>query len=455
MGASFHTLVERARSLWDRDRRARTIAGLVLLVAIFVPINLAMYYWTGVSSLKPLQLWLMVNDLTFDDSWLPMRTALNWIRTGPDGSLYDEVFFGRHVKFQYALTSLLPLAGLGAVGLGSDAVVLNRISRLLLLLSAVGVGTLTWILLKRSSDGEQSDSLTPDLAALVVGGAAFLFYPLTHGYAIGQVQVWINALFIFACLAWVLEWRGVSGGMLGLICLLKPQFTIFVLWGLLRREWRFAAVLVATGAVGLTASVLLFGLQNNIEYLKVISYISRHGEAILANQSFNGLLHRMVGNDDGLVWNMTGFPTFHPTVFVLTALSSVVILLIGLWPGERLSGLGGLLQFQLAAVAFTIASPLAWEPNYGVLAPTFAALFCFVLAMPCGQTRRAWLMGLAAAFTLSANPFGFVRFFAHTPLLVLQSYLLFAGLGVMAMLWRATKILGPGLASQQTAPIQR
>src|SRR3984893_5360345 len=443
MSASFRTLVERARSLWDRDRRARTIAGFALLVAIFVPINLAMFYWTGVSSLKPLQLWLMVNDLTFDDSWLPMRTALNWIRTGPDGSLYDEVFFGRHVKFQYAPTSLLPLVGLDAVGLGSDAVVLNRISRLLLLFSAVGVGTLTRILLKRSSDGGQNDSLTPDLAAIVVGGAAFLFYPLTNGYAIGQVQVWINALFIFACLAWALERRGVAGGMLGLICLLKPQFTMFVLWGVLRRELRVAAVLVATGAAGLTASVLLFGLQNNIEYLKVLSYISRHGEAVLVNQSFNGLLHRMVGNDDGLVWNMTGFPAFHPTVFVLTALSSVVILLIGLWPGERLSGLNGLLQFQLAAVAFTIASPLVWEPNYGVLAPTFAALFCFVLAMPCGQTRRAWLVGLTVAFQIAATPLGFVRFFAHTPLLVLQSYLLFAGLGVMAMLWRATRRRDP------------
>jgi alpha-1,2-mannosyltransferase len=455
MGALLHTLVERAKSLWDRDSRARTIAGFALLVATFVPLNLAMYYWTGVSTLKPLQLWLMVNDLAFDDSWLPMRTALKWIRTGPDGSLYDEVFFGRHVKFQYAPTSLLPLAGLDAVGLGSDAVVLNRISRLLLLLSAVGTGTLTRILLKHSSNGEQNDSLTPDLAALVVGGAAFLFYPLTHGYAIGQAQVWINALFVFAFLAWALDRRGLAGGMVGLICLLKPQYAIFVLWGLLRREWRFAAVLVTTGAAGLTASILLFGLRNNIEYLKVLSYISRHGEAILANQSFNGLLHRMVGNDDGLVWNMTGFPAFHPTVFVLTALSSILILLIGLWPGRRLSGVGDLLQFQLAALAFTIASPLAWEPNYGVLAPVFATLFCFVLAMPCGQTRRAWLLGLAATFTLSANPFGFVRFFAHTPLLVLQSYLLFAGLGVMAMLWRATKMRGPVVASQRMAPTQR
>src|SRR5260370_9651936 len=121
VGTSFHTLVERARSLWDRDRRARTIAGFALLVAIFGPINLAMYFWTsGVSSLKPLfatlstlkplQVWLMANNLDTADSWLPMRAALDWVRTAPDDSLYHEIFFDKHLKFQYAPTSLLPLA---------------------------------------------------------------------------------------------------------------------------------------------------------------------------------------------------------------------------------------------------------------------------------------------------------------------------------------------------------
>jgi hypothetical protein len=64
------------------------------------------------------------------------------------------------------------------------------------------------------------------------------------------------------------------------------------------------------------------------------------------------------------------------------------------------------------------------------------------LGMPHRRTREAWLLGLAATFALSANYRAFVGVFAHTPLLVLQSYLLFAGLGVMAMLWRATRAPG-------------
>jgi hypothetical protein len=103
--------------------------------------------------------------------------------------------------------------------------------------------------------------------------------------------------------------------------------------------------------------------------------------------TFNGLLHRMVGNDDGLVWNMVGFPAFHPTVFIFTALSSVVILLIGLWPRKPLSGLNGLLQFQLAAVAFTIASPLAWGPSQ--LQPGGSANFRHQTYLACPIISRA------------------------------------------------------------------
>ena len=466
MGTSFHTLVERARSLRDRDRRARTIAGLALLVAIFVPINLAIYYfWTsGVSSLKPLfatlstlkplQLWLTANNLDTADSWLPMRAALDWVRTAPDGSLYHEIFFDRHLKFQYAPTSLLPLAGLDEIGLGTDPVFLNRINRLLLLLSAIGIGALTWILLPNSGR-THNDSITRGFAALVVGGATFLFFPMTYGYLLGQLQVWNNALFIFACLAWALDKRIAAGVLIGMICLFKPQLGVFALWGLLRREWGFFLGLAITSAAGLVASVFLFGLQNNIGYLEVLSYISRHGEAHLSNHSFNGLLHRMVGDDDGLIWRNDTFSPFHPVVYAGTLVTSAVILLIGLWPRGRLTGLNGLLQFQLAALAFTIASPLAWEPHYGVLAPIFATLFCFVLGMPDRRTREAWLLGLAITFVVSANHWAFVGLFAHTPLLVLQSYLLFAALGVMAMLWRATKIPGPVLASQRMVPIQR
>jgi alpha-1,2-mannosyltransferase len=441
-------LYTKAKSQWRHDSRIPAIVGFALVLTALIPINLAIQFWTGISTLKPLQLWLMANHLDTADSWLPMRAALDWVRAAPDGSLYHEIFFDRHLKFQYAPTSLLPLAGLDAIGLGTDPVFLNRISRLLLLLSAAGIGALTWILLPGRT---HNDAMTRGSAALVVGCATFLFFPITYGYQLGQLQVWNNAIFVFACLAWVLDKRIAAGVLIGMICLFKPQLSIFALWGLLRREWGFFLGLTITGAAGLVASVFLFGLQNNIGYLEVLSYISRHGEAHLSNHSVNGLLHRLVGDDDGLIWRNDAFSPYHPVVYAGTLVTTAAILLIGLWPRGRLTGLNGLLQFQLAALAFTMASPLAWEPHYGVLAPIFATLFCFVLAMPDRRTRGLWLRGLAITFVVSANHWAFVGLFAHTPLLVLQSYLLFAGLGVMAMLWRATRISS---IHEGMAPIQ-
>src|SRR5260370_18996639 len=102
-----------------------------------------------------------------------MRAALEWVRTAPDGSLYHEIFFDKHLKFQYAPTSLLPLAGLDEIGLGTDPVLLNRINRLLLLLSAIGIGALTWILLPNSGR-THNDSITHVFDALFFGGATFL-----------------------------------------------------------------------------------------------------------------------------------------------------------------------------------------------------------------------------------------------------------------------------------------
>ena len=434
-------LYTQAKNQWRHDARMRAIVGFALVLSASIPINFAIQLWAGLSTLKPFQVWLMASNLDTADSWTPMRAALDWVRTAPDGSLYHEIFFNRHLKFQYAPTSLLPFAGLDAIGLGTDPVFLNRINRLLLLFSAIGIGALTWILLPNSGR-PHNNSIIRGFAALAIGGATFLFFPMTYGYLLGQLQVWNNALFIFACLAWALDKRIAAGVLIGMICLFKPQLSLFALWGLLRREWGFFLGLAITGAAGLVASVFLFGLQNNIGYLEVLSYISRHGEAHLSNHSINGLLHRLVGNDDGLIWRNDMFSPFHPVVYAGTLVTSAAILLIGLWPRGRLTGLNGLLQFQLAALAFTIASPLAWEPHYGVLAPILATLFCFVLGMPDRRTREAWLLGLSITFVLSANHWAFVGLFAHTPLLVLQSYLLFAGLGVMAMLWRATSATG-------------
>lgn len=436
MSNSASNIITHTAHLWRTDARVRVIIGAALLVALMLPIDLAMQLVYGISSLKPLQLWLTESAWATDDSWRPMRAAYDWVISAPDGTLYQEIFFERRLKFQYAPTSLLPYAAIEGLGMTADPVLLNRINRVLLLASAVGVGAITWILMRRAQTTANADPAPPLLGALLTAGAVFLFFPMTYGYQLGQLQVWNNALFVFACLAWVVDRRILAGVLLGLVCLLKPQLGLFAIWALIRKDWRFLIGLAATGAIGLGLSVLLFGIQNHIAYLDVLSYMSRHGEGHLSNHSFNGLLHRITGNDDGMVWSNEAFSPFNPIVYAGTLITSLAIVLIGLWPRGPVTGLGGLLQFQLAALAFTIASPIAWEPHYGVLAPIFAALLCAMMAMPEGKPRRRWLITLGAAFVFAAMHLPVVREFAHTPLLLLQSYLLFAALGVLFMLWR-------------------
>ena len=437
---TLQSLPQRLVAFWRTDHRARLIMYVALLVAAFLPINLIMHLIWGISILKPLQLWLFENHLITDDSWRPMLAALDWVRTGPDGTLYQEIFFQRNIKFQYPPTSLLPLAGIEALGLQATPFLLNVINRVLLLASAAGIGALGWILLKRQNTG---DPLIPASAAIVFGGVTFFYFPMTYGYQLGQVQVWGNALFIFACLAWVLNRKVAAGVLVGLICLMKPQLALFVVWAVLRREWKFLAGGAATGAIALTLSVALFGFKNHLAYVEALQFMSRHGEAHLSNHSFNSFLHRITGNDDGLTWSNAAFSPFNPIVYAGSLIATVATLVAGLWLRGVFEGEKSLLQFLLAALTFTIASPIAWEPHYGVLAPALVAVFCALLATPRSPARSKWLIGLAVIFVVSANHFPVVALFAHTPLILLQSYILIAGIGMMWMLWRLTDAKRP------------
>lgn len=428
------------------DERARVIFYAALVVLTVQPINVVMQLAYGLSALKPLQIWLLENTISADDSWRPMEAAWNWLHAGGrDGGLYRTIFFEQHYKFQYAPTSLLTYAALDAVGVTPDASALNHISRVFLLATSASLGILAWLLLKRA----QPDAPRPILIAFAVlaAAAALVFFPLTYGYLLGQLQVWSNAFFIFSCLALALGRRALAGALLGIVCLLKPQLALFAIWGLARRDWRFLAGLVSVGALGLALSVSLFGPLNHVAYLDVLSFMSRHSEAHLSNHSISGLLHRISGNDDGLGWNNDAYPTFSPVVYAGTLITSIALIAVGIWPkrGSRI-GKTTLGSFLFAAIAFTTASPIAWEPHYGVLAPAFVVLFAAALVEPLGPGRRKTLILLALAFVFSASYLPVVRVLAHTPFLILQSYLLFAALAVMIMLARQGKTIADNMA---------
>jgi hypothetical protein len=226
--------------------------------------------------------------------------------------------------------------------------------------------------------------------ALCVALLGVMFYPIVRAHILGQIQIYIDGLIAAALLAYMSGWRALAGACIGVCCLIKPQYGLILLWGVLRRDWRFSTGLIVVAGTGFTASLLRYGLANHLQYLKVLSYISQHGEAYWPNQSVNGLLNRLLDNGDALHFDRYSFPPYHPVVYFGTLLSSLAIMATALWPTRGRAP--DALDLGVALLGATLAAPVAWEHHYGILLPIFA------LAAP--KIHSPWLL---ASYLMAAN----------------------------------------------------
>ncbi|MEZ5332435.1 MAG: glycosyltransferase family 87 protein [Thermoanaerobaculia bacterium] len=261
------------------------------------------------------------------------------------------------------------------------------------------------------------------------------FYPIVRGWWGGQVQTLLYGLFVLALWAWLAGRPALAGGLVGLICTVKPQLGLLAAWGLVRGERRFVAGLAGSaGAVSLV-SLATYGWRDHVEYLRVLSFIGRHGESYAPNQSVNGLLHRLLHEGNNLHWVGDAFAPFDPWVYGLTLLTSLAFVAGALlWRrprpgGERRSV--GTLDLSVAVLSFTMASPVVWQHHYDVLLPLLAV----ALAAAVGAGRR-WLVAcVACAFVLVGTFTTLVDRFADTRWNVLQSYLFVGALIALGALY--------------------
>jgi alpha-1,2-mannosyltransferase len=260
---------------------------------------------------------------------------------------------------------------------------------------------------------------------LASAGFTLTFYPIMRAFQLGQIQCWLYCLFVLALWAWLAERKTMAGSLIGLICVIKPQLGLFALWGLLRKEWRFVGgIIVTAGTLGLI-SLWTFGLANHLDYLPVLSFLSQHGESYFPNQSVNGLLHRLflIGAKEPV--NPFTFPPYNFWVYAGTLLSSGVLIAAALFWRRRQAERAGVIDFAIAALSFTMASPIAWEHHYGILLPLFAIALPVALAP---QPKPRGIVLLTAAFMLCNNYYQFVNLLASSPFNFLQSYLFFGAL---------------------------
>lgn len=381
------------------------------------------------------------------DSWAPMMAALSVAHSTHNHSrLYEYVFFALGRKFQYPPTSLLPMDLLSHMGL-AKTVVLNEINSVVFIANAVALAWAAFLLFgaqMKEMTKSQFGRVVPVGIAVIAFVAAFTFAPLVFSKVLGQIQLWIDFLFTLTILCWITNKRFLAGALIGLACLIKPQAAIFLVWAAAWGEWKLVRGMLATAVPLLLVSVMGYGLHNHIEYLRVLSFLSAHGEAFFPNESMNGLMNRLLGNGDNLTWHSHAFPPFNPIVYASTLGFSVFILAIMLLPAWWYHRRANILDLCVATICSVVSSPIAWQHHYGVLAPVFIVVLHAWMSDRAGWRKRLALAGLTLSWTLVATFIPITNLLADTPFNITQSYVFIGALILLGLIfWRRREMAQP------------
>ncbi|MBN2384934.1 DUF2029 domain-containing protein [bacterium] len=413
---------------------------LVFFLVNVVVLELAVSYWPD----NPYRLTGWDCTKTFlrggacCDSWQPMRKALELVSQENEKPLYSAIFEDHYLKFQYPLTSVLLIDGLerwGGKRFIGDAL-LNRISWYMVwvLIGIVLMINRSAARLYPPRPRQTGSSGEVWLTGVLIVLYALTFYPVTKGFILGQIQTWITLMFALAFLCWLNGYKTWSGLLIGGCCLIKPHFALLLVWGLMRKQWRFAISGLMLGLICGLVALGCYGLENNMDYLRMISFISHHGEAYFPNQSLNGLLNRFLFIGNNLEWYAHQFAPFNRWVYGASILFSMVLIgLLLFWrPSRQHAGLT--LEYLLAALTLTVVSPVAWEHHYGIL----LVMFVFIATWAQGQSSlpKASYYLMAVAYFLSSNFFHFPVALASSRWNVVQSYLFVGALILLLLLYR-------------------
>ena len=170
------------------------------------------------------------------DSWHPMIKALEHLHESPESPVYSKIFFEERTKFQYPPSSLLILELIRVLP-GISWLGTVRLLNFLSWLSVLLIGVLSYKLLDNSSHAISNPKLNNtskiDSIALlfIVVLITMTYYPITRSFFLGQIQTVLTFLGTVSLVAWQYKKKKTAGLLIGLICAIKPQWGILLLWG--------------------------------------------------------------------------------------------------------------------------------------------------------------------------------------------------------------------------------
>jgi hypothetical protein len=369
-------------------------------------------------SLVSVLLYRLGTDFTFfmDKAWSVFRSG---------EPLYSTLFFDQHIKFIYPPSSLFLYGFFSLLHIPEEPAV-----GVLVFGSFLGTLFCAGEILKLKISEHVNLSKTQcwriSLCAAFLGA---LFFPIVNGTLLGNIQTLLTFLWTLAVLCWMKQQKGTAGVLLAMVCVFKPMFALFLLWAAIRKEWRFLVFFFGSLVAIQAVAIVLFGLHDEIDYLRLLSFLGHRGEAFFPNQSINGLLERWTHNAPIFKWSFADYPPYRKVIYIGTVASSTLLLVFGLifpvlrkWKDRTLD----LIFFGMVS---TLSSPIVWHHHYGYF--FVGLLYCLPLAFGERGTHSYWF---AAIFLVLSNIWPTFNWTANTVWNPLMSYDVFAGIGFLLLI---------------------
>jgi alpha-1,2-mannosyltransferase len=294
-----------------------------------------------------------------------------WLR---GGDLYGQVLVtgGLRLPFTYPPIAAVVLAPLALLPMTAAGTVLT--------VGSIALAAVVLAVFWRRLAGPAAASLVWTTAWLLP--AALLLEPLRSDLAYGQVDIVLMALVTLDCLT--VEPRWPRGVLTGLAAAVKLTPAAFVLFFLLRRDYRAAATAGLSFAAATAAGFALAGHDSARYWSAVVFQTGRiGGPATAANQSIVAVLAR-AGLD----------PHTPAGVAAWLTLSAVVVVVACRGIRRALAADQDCLALVLTAFAALLISPVSWSHHWVWCAPGLLTLAHLAQGE---QSRHRRRLAMAAA----------------------------------------------------------
>jgi alpha-1,2-mannosyltransferase len=189
---------------------------------------------------------------------------------------------------------------------------------------------------------------------------AISLQPVAKTFELGQVNLTLMALVMLDCLVVPPRYRGIG---IGIAAAIKIVPGIFVLYFVLRRDWRAVAQSGGVFAATLLVSVIVIPHETISYWTHLMSAAARTGDTISSvNQSLPAVVARLMHD------------RYPPAVVVaLVSLSGIAIAALA---ARKQLALGhDLAALVCIAIGGLLASPVSWSHHYVWAAPALIILF--------------------------------------------------------------------------------